>query len=1184
MKFVPLHVHSHYSLLDGLAKIDGLVAKAKADGMEAMALTDHGSMYGIIEFYQKAKKAGIKPILGVETYVAPYGRHNKRTKIDEERNHLILLAKNNDGYKNLLKLVTLSHLEGFYYKPRIDLELLEKYKEGLIGLSACLEGEIPSAILTYKDTQKAGKVLEKYLKIFGPENFYLELQSHPNSSDQKFVNQQLLELSKIYNVAVVATNDTHYLNTEDDKAHDILICVQTNRKVSEENRLTMLGEDYSLKTTVHMIKEFQDCPVAIENTVKIAEQCNVEIEFGKNILPQFEVPGGISPDDYLKQLCWQGLIHRYGGKIKNDKEWVIDEKKILAKSLSREFYKKDILERLDYELSVIAKTGFAPYFLIVADFITWAKDNGIVVGPGRGSAAGSIVAFLTRTTSLDPLAYDLLFERFLNPDRISMPDIDTDFADIRRDEVIRYVEKKYGEDHVAQIITFGTMAARAAIRDVGRALGLPYSYCDKVAKMIPMNMKLKEALEKVPDLKNEYKSSKDCQDLINNAKKLEGVCRHASTHACGVVITQKPLTEYLPLQFASSDDYTIVSQYSLHPVEDLGLLKMDFLGLKNLTIIENTLETIEKMHGLKIDIDKLALNLNDKKTFELLQKGETTGVFQLESSGMKRYLKQLKPTVFEDIIAMNALYRPGPLNSGMVDEFIARKHKKKEVVYDHHLMESSLKNTYGVIVYQEQVMQLSRDMAGFSGGQSDTLRKAMGKKIADLMERMKNDFISGCLKNNISKEIAKKTFASMEKFAEYGFNKSHAACYALISYQTAYLKANYPVEFMASLLTSDLNDIERIALEVNECRNMGIEILPPDINESYTRFTVVAGSLKEGKPRIRFGLSAIKNVGLHVTKAIIHERKANGHYQSLVNFLTRVKDKDLNKKSLESLIKSGALDQFGDRYEMLMNMDKLLNFIKIVHGEELTAQNSLFALTDLKMQHNLQLEKFSPVSKREKLAWEKELLGLYISEHPFSDYQEQLKGYIYTTQTVKKGGCFGNIRIAGVINKIKKIITQKGEIMLFVRIEDTYDSVEAIVFPSIYNLTKDDWVEDNTVIISGTVSNKDGDYKVICNEVKTLSLEIIAELKVKLQKINEKVQAEAKNLFIFFKKVITAETISKLNKILSSSSGSHKVYLAVPIDQSKFRKIETNFWADFNDQNLQKELNSIGEVRFVKLM
>jgi DNA polymerase-3 subunit alpha len=695
-----------------------------------------------------------------------------------------------------------------------------------------------------------------------------------------------------------------------------------------------------------------------------------------------------------------------------------------------------------------------------------------------------------------------------------------------------------------------------------------------------MNMNLDQALLKIPDLKEEYKKNNDCKELINNAKKLEGVCRHSSTHACGVLITPEPLTNYVPLQYSSSDDKAIVSQYSLHPIEDLGLLKMDFLGLRNLTIIENTLEAIKKIHSQEVDLD--ALPLNDKKTFALLQKGETTGVFQLESGGMKRYLKQLKPNDLEDIIAMVALYRPGPME--LIPQYISNKHGQSIPTYLHEKLEPILIKTHGVAIYQEQLMEIARSLAGFTLAEADVLRKAVGKKIKSLLAEQKFKFVAGCLNNGIDKKTANEVFAFIEPFAGYGFNRSHAACYAMIAYQTAYLKANYPAEFMASLLTSDLADIDRIALEVNECRNMGIEVMAPDINESYTRFTVVAESLKEGKTRIRFGLSAIKNVGLSLTKAVIHERKANGPFQSLADFLSRVNDKDLNKKSLESLIKCGALDQFGDRYEMLMNMEKLLVFIKKVHSQENASQNSLFALTDNKLKHDLQLDKFAPVIKKTKLAWEKELLGLYLSDHPFSEYQKELNDYIFTTQNIKKGKIGGNIRVAGVINKIKKVITQKGEIMLFVKLEDTYDNIEIIVFPSVYNLTKENWLEDNTVIISGAVSNKDGENKVICNEVKTLSLEILNDLKNKLQKLNLKMQKEAKNLFIFFKKVITAQTIKKLNQILGTAAGKNKVYLAIPIDNNRFRKIETNFYADFDNQNLQKELNSLSEVRFVKLI
>ena len=874
MKFTHLHVHSHYSLLDGLAKIEDLVGKAAEDGMPALALTDHGVMYGAIEFYQRCKKAGIKPIVGVEGYIAENGLRNK-SAATEKRYHVILLAKNEQGYRNLIRLTSIAHLEGFYYKPRIDFETLAEFHEGLICLSACLQGEVAQAIKN-KGLDAAEQVAKKYFDLFGEGNYYFEVQHHPNLPEQKKVNDALFELGRKMNIPVVATNDVHYLNSEDADAHDILICLQTKKKITDENRMSYLGEDFSLYKTSQMCDFFRGNPEVIENTNRIVEACNLELTLGQIQLPTFDVPTGQTPFEYLTTMCHEGLKNRFNFSIE---------------AMTTEEEKK-IVERLDYELKVIERTGYATYFLIVQDFINWAKNNGVVVGPGRGSGAGSLVAYLTNITNLNPLRYDLLFERFLNPDRISMPDFDTDFADTRRAEVLHYVEERYGKDHVSQIITFGTMAARAAVRDVGRVLDMPYSFCDKVAKLIPMTLSLDEALTQSVELKDLYESNPDAKRLLDYARKLEGVARHASTHACGILITPRPLVEYAPLQYSIADDKSIVSQYSLHPVEDLGLLKMDFLGLKNLTVIENACEVIEKLHGVKIDIDNLPLD--DAPTYKLFQNGRTTGVFQFESGGMKRYLKKLKPTEFEDLIAMVALYRPGPLNSGMVDEFIDRKHGRKALAYAHPIMEASLKNTYGVIVYQEQVMQLSKDMAGFTGGQADTLRKAMGKKIADLMDKMKADFVAGCVKNSLPKNLAEDTFASMEKFAEYGFNKSHAACYALIAYQTAYLKANYPAEFMASLLTSDNDNMERVAIEIDECKQMGIQVLPPDINESYTTFTVVADSLKNAAPRIRFGLKAVRNLGENIVKAIIHERKEGGRFESFEDLLLRVKNKDFN--------------------------------------------------------------------------------------------------------------------------------------------------------------------------------------------------------------------------------------------------------------------------------------------------
>jgi DNA polymerase-3 subunit alpha len=1163
MSFIHLHVHSHYSLLDGLAKIDELVAKAKEHNMEALALTDHGVMYGIVEFYQKAKAAGIKPILGSEVYIARNGRHNKRAKIDDRPYHLVLLAKNKIGYKNLVKLVTLGHLEGFYYRPRIDWELLEKYHDGLIALSACLQGEIPSAVLS-GDFKKAEEIILKYKNLFGDGNFYLEIQHHPTSQEQKTVNKVLIDFSKKLDVPLVATNDVHYLNVEDAEAQDILLCLQTKKKLHDKDRLCMMGEDFSLRSPEQMEKDFEDVPEAILNTEKIAKMCNVELELGKITLPHYEVPNGKSADEYLRELCYQGLKRRYGIEITSDELQVINDKM------------KEILERLNYELSVIAKTGFAPYFLIVQDFVNWAKNNGIVVGPGRGSAAGSLVSYLLNITNIDPLKYELLFERFLNPERVSMPDIDLDFTDTRRDEVIRYVSKKYGKDHVAQIITFGTMAARAAVRDVGRVLDFPYSFCDKVAKLIPMSFTLDEALRNILEIKELYDKDQNAKKLLDTARKLEGVARHASTHACGVVITKEPLDEYVPLQYASSSDETIVSQYSLHSIEDLGLLKMDFLGLKNLTILENTIEIIEKIHGIKIDIN--AIPLDDQKTFELLRKGETTGVFQLESSGMKRYLKELQPNTFEDIIAMVALYRPGPVE--WIPDFIAGKHSKRQIKYLHPKLKPILEKTYGIAVYQEQILQIARDLAGFTLGEADILRKAVGKKIPKLLAEQKEKFISGCLKNGISQKIAEKVFAFIEPFAGYGFNRSHAACYAMIAYQTAYFKANWPTEFMASLLTADQGDVERVGELVEECKRMGIKVLPPDINESYSTFTVVASSLKEEMPRIRFGLLAIKNIGENLVKTIIHERKNNGPYKSLEDFLSRVQTKDLNKKSLESLIKCGVLDSFGERNKLLLNIDKLLTFVRDTEQAAESRQISLFNIPIVKARvPALNLTDCEPATKEQKLAWEKELLGLYITEHPLFDFSADLMKIAIPCADLSKYLNKNKIQVAGVVGEIKKVITRSGEPMLFVKIEDLSGSVELLVFPKILKETTNFWQSGKIVLASGKVSDKDGEIKLICEEVREINKENITKMnnsinnglngqflndKSKIYNLNNFSNEDSKSVLIHLNS-IKSETIKDLKNIFFEHKGDYKVFLLVQGAQGH-KKIKTDYSVNLNNE------------------
>ncbi|MBU1987499.1 DNA polymerase III subunit alpha, partial [Patescibacteria group bacterium] len=852
MKFTHLHNHSHYSLLDGVVKIDELIKATKEDGQTALALTDHGVMYGVIEFYQKCKKAGIKPIIGLEAYVAPNSRFDKNAKSDEKNYyHLLLLAKDKQGYNNLIKLTTIAHLEGFYYKPRIDFEILQKYNQGLIACTGCLGGEIPKLILSNK-IDKAREKAVKYNKLFGQDNFYLEIMHHPDLEGCDYVNEQLVKFSKELNIPLVATHDTHYLEKEDEAAQDILLCLQNKKKKEDKNRMNMSGVDYSFKTSKEMAEYFQDTPDAISNTARIAEKCNLEIELGNIQLPFFQVPDNYDGDEYLKKLTLEGLLKRYN---KNYKE--VDEV---------------IKERINYELSVIQKMGWSSYFLIVADVVNWAKSNGIIVGPGRGSAPGSIICYLTGITNLDPLKYNLLFERFLNPERVSMPDIDMDFSDARRDDVIHYIEEKYGKDHVAQIITFGTMAARVAIRDVGRVLHYPYDYCDKLAKMIPALCKIDKALKIVSELRAIYQQEEAARIIIDYARRLEGVARHSSTHACGVLITKKPLNNYVPLQYVSSSDKTIISQYSLHPIEDLGLLKIDVLGLKNLTIIETTINILKNADKINVDINKIPLD--DQKTYQLFQKGETTGVFQFESSGMKRCLKELKPTEFEDIIAMVALYRPGPME--WIPDYIARKKGRKKIKYLHHKLEPILNKTHGVAIYQEQIMQVVRDLAGFSMGEADILRRAVGKKIPKLLGEQKEKFIEGCVRNSIPSELAENIFSFIEPFAGYGFNRSHAACYALIGYQTAYLKAHWPEEFMAALLTSDQRNIDKIGIKIEECRNMGIDIMPPDINESFSSFTVVNSReniAEKQKKSIRFGLMAVKNVGEHITKVIINERK-----------------------------------------------------------------------------------------------------------------------------------------------------------------------------------------------------------------------------------------------------------------------------------------------------------------------
>ncbi len=1048
-KFVHLHTHSHFSLLDGLSKIDGIVDKAKSYGMDAVAITDHGNLYGAVEFYKKAKKEGVKAINGIEAYVAPFGRLNKRPKMDELRYHLILLAKNETGWKNLVKLVTSSQTEGFYYKPRIDKEILEELHGGLICISGCSSGEI-SRFLAAGKTNEAEEAARWYQKVFGGD-FYLELQPHTPE-----LNQKSIALARRLGIEVVATQDSHYLDLSDRTEHEILLAIQTNNRVTEEERMSLKNYDLHFRSGDEMAEFFKDVPEAIENTLKIADKCTWEFTLGKIHLPTFPLPEGKTSMAYLKELV-DDRIGKYYDKVTNE-----------------------VKNRVEMELGVIEKTGFADYFLIVQDYVNWAKEHGIIVGPGRGSAAGSIISYILGITTLDPLKYELLFERFLNPDRIQAPDIDVDFTDLRRDEVLAYVKEKYGEDRVAQIITFGMMMAKAAVRDVTRALGFPYALGDQIAKLIPFNMNLRESLESTDDLKKIYQANPDAKRIIDSAIKLEGTARHASVHACGVVISPEPLVNFMPLQHAPQSDNAVITQFEGHAVEDLGLLKMDFLGLRNLSIIEETLRVIREIHGTDIDIEHLPLD--DEKTFKLFQSAETAGIFQLESSGMRRYLKELRPNQLEDIIVMISLYRPGPME--LIPTYIKRKFGKEKVTYLHPKLEPILRSTYGVGVYQEQMMRIARDLAGFTLAEADTLRKAIGKKIKKLLDEQKEKLLNGMIKNGIDEKTANDIWELFPPFARYGFNRSHAACYAMISYETAYLKAHYPIEFAASLLNISGTDVERISSLINETKRLGIKVLPPDVNLSFQRFTVDGAN-------IRFGLAAVKNVGLHIVEKIIEERSLKGPYEDLSDFLARVQDRDLNKKSLESLIKVGAFDSFNlDRGELLENIDNLIQFNQAAKKSASSNQTSLFS--GEKQFSKIKLKPAKPADKKSILSWEKELLGLYLTDHPVNGHaaklqsSELIKPVRYALSYPPNGDRSPKIILGGVITKTQKIVTKSGQPMLFVTLEDLNNSIELLVFNSLLKTNPDAWQENNVVMVEGCISWKNGDTKFICDRVKEL--------------------------------------------------------------------------------------------------
>ncbi len=1065
--FTHLHVHSHYSLLDGLTKIDELVARAKECGMDSIALTDHGVLYGAVEFYKLAKKNGIKPILGVEAYIAPRDRFSRESS--ERYNHLILLAENTAGWKNLITLVSKAHLEGFYYKPRMDKDLLREHHGGLIALSACLGGEVARA-LTDGRYDEAKRVALEYQEIFGRGNYFLEIQKHPHIPESEKIEADLVRLSEETGIPLVATQDSHYTHSEDAEYHDVLLAVQTGNKLTDDDRMTMKEDDFSILSGEGMLEKFSGIPggrEAVARTREIADRCAVELELGHNLLPDFPKPPGKTANAYVRELIEERLPRRFPPETTPPETM------------------KEVRDRLDYELGVIEKTGFADYFLIVQDLVWWAKSHGIAVGPGRGSAAGALVSYTLGITDINPLKYGLLFERFLNPERISMPDIDIDFSDVRRDEVLAYARQKYGEDHVARIITFGTMAARAAIRDAGRAMGYSYAFCDQIAKLIPFNptqgMKegwLDECLKKVQELKQIYDTNAEAKKLIDTARHLEGVARHASVHACATVIAKDPLVERVPLQFAPQEQTTILTQFEMHAVEDLGLLKIDFLGLKNLTIIEDAIRIIHDLHGTQIDISTIPED--DPKTFDLFRRGDTTGVFQFESSGMRRYMKELQPTVMEDLVALVALFRPGPME--LIPTYIKRKHGEERIVYIHPVMEETLKSTYGVIVYQEQVMDLATKLAGLTRGEGYLLIKAVGKKIKSLLDEQKEKFLTGCAKNNIPAKVAAQAWELIEPFARYGFNKAHSACYATIAYRTAWLKANYPEESMAALLNAEMNDIERISFLIQEAKTAGVEILPPDVNRSFVNFT------PEG-PKIRFGLLAIKNVGSEITRAIIEERARGGPFGNFEDFLARIQHKDLNKKSIESLAKSGAFDSLGvERNQILANMDAILQFVTMLKRNGATAANSLFGMSAPSAM--LKLAPASPATSGEKLIWEKELIGFFISAHPMENFKSAIERYKCKPVNEIAGETDEKrtIRTAGLVSKMKKIFTKSGQPMIFATIEDNISgqSIEVVVFTSVLEKTSSVWIENACVIVDGHVSRRDGEVKLLAENAKRL--------------------------------------------------------------------------------------------------
>ena len=1093
-KFVHLHIHSEFSLLDGANRIKDLPVRAKELGMDSIAITDHGVMFGAIDFYKACKKEGVKPIIGCEVYVAPRSRTDKQPGIDNHYYHLILLAKNNEGYKNLSKLVSLSFVDGYYYKPRIDREILEKYHKGLICLSACLAGEVNQALLSGQN-EKAEQVALWHKKVFG-DDYYIEIQNN-GIKEQVLANQKLVQLARKLDIPLVATNDAHYLKREDAYNHEVLLCIQTGKRMSDEDRMKFDTDELYVKSPEEMAEYFKAFPDAIENTVKIAEQCNIEFEFGHTILPNYDVPPEYPTHyDFLKELCDKGLKKRYGENLS-----------------------EEIQKRAEYELNIIKKMGYVDYYLIVWDFIHYAKTNGIPVGPGRGSGAGSILAYAIEITDIDPIKYGLLFERFLNPERISMPDFDVDFSDERRQEVIDYVARKYGHDHVSQIITFGTMAAKMVIRDVARVLDYPYAEADALAKMIPneIHITIKKALEQNKELKDRYDTDEQTRKILDIAMGLEGMPRQASTHACGVVITKDPVDTYVPLYVR---DGQINTQYIMTTLEELGLLKMDFLGLRNLTVIQNTIDMVKENHGIDVEFDQ---DMSDPKVYKLWQDGNTSGIFQFESQGMTNFMKELKPDCLEDLIAGVSLYRPGPMDQ--IPRYIRGKQNPGHNEYTHPSLEPILNVTYGCMVYQEQVMQIVRDLAGYSLGRADLVRRAMGKKKLDVMAKEREVFIHGqvdengnievpgCVRNGIDEVSANKIFDEMAEFAKYAFNKSHAACYAVVSYRTAYLKAYYPAEFMAATLNSYLGNLDKAPQYIDECKRLGIQILKPDINKSFEKFTVEDG-------KIRFGLGAIKNVGTIPVENIVKERKEKGEYKSFTDFCERVSELQVNKKCVESLIKAGAFQEFEQtRATLLASFEAIIDTIQSGNKKGFNGQVSMFDIGTKQEKENMEkqkykFEEYEEMPEKEMLSMEKEMLGIYISGHPLEKMREQImhstninsldlskiaeqadttniEENTQQIQTTKPKFVDGQkVKYAGIITSIKKKYTKNNKIMAFITIEDLYGTAEIIAFENAVINAGKSLIEENIVVVDGRLSIRDDqEPTIIANEIKDLGEE-----------------------------------------------------------------------------------------------